>query len=148
MTGNKESTKHGRIKLYTSCTDDIYVFDVLSLSLPPSLCCSLYLPDLANVSISFRPFQCINEGGGNPYIGSEVIIDCMAEGEPFPQVTWFIMNRNLMDTEDPNVNFQQNNRILFISSLQSNHSGLYFCRSENNLFPFKQSPQVHLGFQG
>ena len=108
---------------------------------------SLSLPDLANVSISIHS-QCLEENGNSPYIGSEVIITCVAEGEPFPRVTWFFMNRELTGSEDLNINFRQNNRALVISSLQSNNSGYYSCRSENDLFPFKQSSQIHLGFQG
>ena len=111
------------------------------LSLPPL---SLPPTDLANVSISFRPFEC-TEGDENPYIGSMVIIDCSAEGEPFPRVAWFFLGNIL---RDPNIHFQQNNRVLVIPSLQSNNSGHYYCQSENDQFSAKRSSDIELGFRG
>ena len=81
------------------------------------------------------------------YIGSMVIIDCSAEGEPFPRVAWFFQDNILRDSDVPNINFQQNNRVLVITSLQSNNSGHYYCQSENDLFSAKQSSDIVLGFQ-
>ena len=118
-----------------------------SLFLPLSLSLSLSPTDLADVSISFRPFQC-TEGNENPYIDSMVTIDCSAEGEPFPRVTWFFQGRELRDSEVSNINFQQNKRVLVIPSLQSNNSGSYHCQSVNDLFSAKSSSNIELGFQG
>ena len=77
-----------------------------------------------------------------------MIIDCIAEGEPFPRVAWFFEARELRDTEDPNIYFQQNKRVLIISNLLPNNIGLYFCQAENDFFPVKQSSEISLGFQG
>ena len=118
---------------------------LLSLSLSSPF--SLPPTDLADVSISFRPFEC-TEGDENPYIGSTVIIDCSAEGEPFPRVAWFFQDNILRDSDVPNIHFQQNNRVLVITSLQSNNTGHYYCQSENGLFSAKRSSDIVLGIQG
>ena len=121
----------------------------LSLSLPSPLIRPPFSPstDLADVSISFRPFQC-TEGDEHPYIGSRVTINCSAEGEPFPRVAWFFQGNKLRDSDDPSINFQQNKRVLVIPSLQSSNTGYYYCQSENDIFSSKRSPDIRLGFQG
>lgn len=42
-----------------------------------------------------------------------MVTDCFADGEPFPQVTWFKNDKELRDSEDPNISFHRNSIIIF-----------------------------------
>ena len=104
--------------------------------------------DLAEVGLSVDPFQCVDEGQ-SPYVGSVVVMRCVAEGEPFPRVSWFFNGRKVRDSEVPDLNFRQSKRILNITSFKSNYSGDYYCRSESDVFPDgRQSSTITVRFQG
>ena len=61
-----------------------------------------------------------------------MVTDCFADGEPFPQVVWFKNDKELRDSEDPNISFHRNSIIIF---LQSNWIGYtsYFCQAESDV---------------
>ena len=123
-----------------------------SLSLPPPPPPSLSLPsDLSDPVVRFAPFECI-EDGGTPYFGSTVIINCIAEGEPFPQITWFYMYSNVVkkvkegEERFLNVRLEQNNSRLIIDQLAASNVGNYECRSENVIG--QRSAMQYLGYRG
>ena len=66
--------------------------------------------------------------------GLSTVLDCIATGDPRPQVTWFFNSSPLPDIgSSPPTRIQQSsNDSLLISEVQTTDRGAYICRATNS----------------
>ena len=62
--------------------------------------------------------------------GLGAVLDCLATGDPQPQVTWFFNSSPLPNIGTPRIQ-QGSNDSLLISGVQTSDRGAYICRATN-----------------
>ena len=62
--------------------------------------------------------------------GLIAVLDCLASGDPTPDVTWFLNSAQLPNTGTPRVQ-QVSNNSLIIAPVQRSDEGAYICRATN-----------------